>query len=163
MIARPAFALLLFAAALLTAPISNVSVQTPRDSAQPISAIHDHWARDWKTNNVQDLRSLYAPDAVFLPAVGQRIDGRDAITNYLGKLIESGSSHSLMFFSDSGGVQAFGSLAYDSGFIQYWLKGKDGPVKGFYVTLLNRDAQGKWVIVRQAFTELSTVYSSPAD
>jgi ketosteroid isomerase-like protein len=43
-------------------------------------AVREQWARDWKTGNVQDLRTLYTKDALFMPAAGRLLDGpRDAL------------------------------------------------------------------------------------
>jgi ketosteroid isomerase-like protein len=60
----------------------------------------------------------------------------------------------------NGSGEASGDLAYDSGFMQYRIKGNKGPVNGFYLMLLKRDSEGKVHVVRHALTEISTRYSS---
>jgi ketosteroid isomerase-like protein len=117
---------------------------------------------DWKSKNLEGLRTLYAQNAVFLPADGTWVEGRDAIGDYLRQVIDSNGNSIIVPDAPNGSGEASGDLAYDSGFIQYWIKGNNGPVKGFYLMLLKRDSEGKWHIVRHALTEISTRYSSPS-
>jgi ketosteroid isomerase-like protein len=103
---------------------------------------------DWKSKNLEGLRTLYAHGAVFLPAVGTWVEGRDAIGDYLRQVIDSGSDSIIVPDAPNRSGEASGDLAYDSGFIQYWIKANNGPVKGFYLMVLKWDSEGKWHIVR---------------
>jgi hypothetical protein len=80
----------------------------------------------------------------------------------LRQVIDSIGNSIIVPDAPNGSGEASGDLAYDSGFIQYWIKGNNGPVKGFYLMVLKRDSEGKWHIVRHALTEISTRYSSPS-
>lgn len=65
----------------------------------------------------------------------------------------SPNTTSFFFVEDS--IEVSGNLAYDSGFIQYWPSDRTAPVKGFYILVLKREATGKWLISRQALTQIS--------
>jgi uncharacterized protein (TIGR02246 family) len=149
--------LVVVVAMLLTESFGIVRARTSSDSTEQISAIHNEWVKDWKTKNLEDLRMLYAQDAVFLPAVGRYVQGRDAIAGYLKELIDSSTDGLIV---DSWSTQASENVAYDNGAIQYWLRGNGGPMKGYYVTVLKRNSEGRWVIACQAFTEIDTRNSS---
>ena len=98
----------------------------------------------------------------FLPAVGTWVEGRDAIGDYLRQVIDSGSDSIIVPDAPNRSDEASGDLACDSGFIQYWIKANNGPVKGFYLMVLKRDSESKWHIVPHALIEISTRYSSPS-
>ena len=66
----------------------------------------------------------------------------------LRQVIDSGSDSIIVPDAPNRSGEASGDLAYDSGFIQYWIKANNGPVKGFYLMVLKRDSEGKWHIVR---------------
>jgi ketosteroid isomerase-like protein len=101
---------------------------------QQIAAIRDEWVNDWKSKNLEGLRTLYAQNAVFLPADGTWVEGRDAIGDYLRQVIDSSGNSIIVPDAPNGSGEASGDLAYDSGFIQYWIKGNNGPVKRFYLS-----------------------------
>jgi ketosteroid isomerase-like protein len=115
-------------------------------------AVREQWASDWKTGNVQGLRTLYAKDAIFLPAAGRLLDGPSDIGNYLEHVIDT--SESRMMLEPNVGSEASGDLAYDYGAIQYYSKTDKAVVKGFYLMVLKRDSQKQWHIMRQALTEI---------
>ena len=57
----------------------------------------------------------------------------------LRQVIDSIGNSIIVPDAPNGSGEASGDLAYDSGFIQYWIKGNNGPVKGFYLMVLKRD------------------------
>jgi hypothetical protein len=81
--------LLIIVAALSAAVNRPAPAQAPSNSTQSFVAVRDEWIKDWKSRNLDGLRTLYAPDAVFLPALGVGIQGRDAIGDYLKQLSDS--------------------------------------------------------------------------
>jgi uncharacterized protein (TIGR02246 family) len=120
--------------------------------------VRDEWIKDWKSRNLEDLRKLYAQDAVFLPALGTEIRGRDAIGDYLKQIIDSSPGD---LFAEPDGLDGSSrDVAYDSGAIVYWIKGTVAPIKGFYLMVLKRNSDGNWQIVRQAFAGPSVRYDS---
>jgi ketosteroid isomerase-like protein len=121
-------------------------------------AVRDEWIKDWKSGIWNDLRRLYAPDAVFLPALGVEIRGRDAICDYLRQI--NNSSKGDLFVVPDGSDEVSGDMAYDSGFMPYWIKETVAPIKGSYLMVLKRDSDGSWQIVRRAFAGISVHYDS---
>jgi hypothetical protein len=71
--------LLVLLAALFAASIKTAPAQTPSSSMQQIAAIRHEWVNDWKSKNLEGLRTLYAQIALFLPADGTWVESRDAI------------------------------------------------------------------------------------
>jgi ketosteroid isomerase-like protein len=132
--------------------------QTQQDADRSFAAVRDEWVKDWKSRNLDDLRKLYAPDAVFLPALGAEIRGRDAVGDYLKLILDS--SHGDLFAEPDGLDGSSGGVAFDSGAIVYWIKGTVAPIKGFYLMVLKRNSAGEWQIVRQAFAGTSVRYDS---
>lgn len=57
-------------AAVFAVPLRAEPGPTSPDSAQQISALHDEWVNDWKSKNLEDLRTLYDQDAVLLRPEG---------------------------------------------------------------------------------------------
>jgi uncharacterized protein (TIGR02246 family) len=150
--------LLVTVVALLAISNNPAPAQTQPDADRSFAAVRDEWIKDWKSRNLDDLRKLYAPDAVFLPALGTEIRGRDAIGDYLKQIIDSSPGDLFAEPDDLDGSS--GGVAYDSGAIVYWIKGTVAPIKGFYLMVLKRDSDGKWQIVRQAFAGTSVRYDS---
>jgi ketosteroid isomerase-like protein len=132
----------------------------------PVEAMRNEWVSDWKTKNMNGLRSLYEGDSTFIPASVDRnivdglvteaglIAGQDSIGKYLEQIITSSVGD--LIFLPYGPGEVSGKVAYDSGFIQYILKnGSHGKVvKANYLMILRRDSGGKWYIVRQSVTEI---------
>lgn len=151
--------LLIIVAALSAAVNRPAPAQAPSNSTQSFVAVRDEWIKDWKSRNLDGLRTLYAPDAVFLPALGVGIQGRDAIGDYLKQL--SDSTVGALFvvpYGPGGAGDASGDVAYDSGFMHYWIRGTIAPIKGSYLMVLKRDKNGNWQIVRQAFAGADVRY-----
>jgi uncharacterized protein (TIGR02246 family) len=121
------------------------------------------WVTDWKAKNLDNLISLYAPDAVFLPADGSRATGRDEIRAALQKQL--GAPLSVQSVT----VDCSGELAYDDGTFTEDISGgmtmTSGTsmsagtstnagtkhVQGNYLVVLKRE-NGKWLIVGHTST-----------
>jgi uncharacterized protein (TIGR02246 family) len=149
--------LLVTIAALFVVPVKPAPAQVP-SSPQSFVAVRDAWIKDWKSRDLDDLRKLYAPDAVFLPALGTEIRGRDAIGHYLKQIIDSSPGD--LFAGSDGFDQVSAEVAYDSGAIVYWIKGTVAPIKGSYLMVFKRDSDGNWQIVRHAFAGIDVRYDS---
>ncbi|MGA7314102.1 MAG: hypothetical protein WBX22_09030 [Silvibacterium sp.] len=76
-------------AALLAVSIKTAPAQTPSSPIQQIAVIRHEWMNDWKSKNLEGLRTLHAQNTVILPAVGTWVEGRDAIGDYLRQVIDS--------------------------------------------------------------------------
>lgn len=75
------------------------------------------------------------------------VGGRDVIGDSLRQIIDS--STSLMLKGDKSEIS--GDVAYETGIIQYGVRGEQSPMKAFYITVMKRNPSVKWIIVRQAF------------
>src|SRR5882762_3918758 len=159
---------------LMAVVVGTLPGQTPSDSAKEIAAIREQWVSNWNAQKLEPILKLYAQDAVFLPSTGQRIEGREAIGNYLKQLMDPRAvnlSVKSVVADDSG------KLAFDSGNFQYTLKGggttvmgnttimgnttmmagRSREVKGSYLIVFKRGSDGKWLIEQHASTEVPTL------
>jgi ketosteroid isomerase-like protein len=173
---KPHFVILFLAVLSLAAPIhaapaQSVSSQNPSDSAQQVLRVLQEWSKDWKARDADSISALYAQDAVVYPAVDRRVSpGPDSIRDYFRQLFERLADPKIGDFVSSGPAQVSGYMAFDDGGIQYLVKGKchpsdpgDGPcvLKGYYLTILRRYSDGRWLILRQSFSQIglgSTIY-----
>jgi ketosteroid isomerase-like protein len=141
----------LILALLLLAPAPVLAANGTSDLAK-ISAT---WAEDWSAKKLDAVMAFYAPEPVFLPTVGPRWEGTDAIRkNFAGVLATYNphiALHSLM-------SEASGALAYDSGTYEETITPVKGgapiPAKGSYLFIFQRQKSGAWKILEQAWTEL---------
>jgi len=159
-------AVLYLAAPIHTAPAQSVSSQNPLDSAQQVFHVLQEWSKDWNARDADSISALYAQDAIVYPAVGRPGNPRD----YFRQLFERLADPKIGDFTEPGPPQVSGDVAFEDGGIQYLVKGKchpsdpgDGPcvLKGFNLTVLRRDSDGKWLILRQSFSQIglgSTIY-----
>lgn len=141
---------------------------SPDDSEiREIAHIREKWVRHWNAGELQPILQSYAPDAVLLPPAGQRVIGHEAIGRYFRQVRDSGLGPLTL---QSVECYAAGSLAYDSGRLQY-TTGEAAPrtrnqvspmtpalgvgrtVEGNYLVVLRREKDGRWLIVQHAFTE----------
>jgi uncharacterized protein (TIGR02246 family) len=120
------------------------------DGARTPSEVREQWASCWRAGNVEGLHSLYAEDAVLLPAAGSLVDGRSDIGKYLEHLINTSGWRMIQTEEP----EASEDLAYDNGAVEYYSEIEKTVVKGFYLMVMKRDSQGRWHIVRQSLTEI---------
>jgi uncharacterized protein (TIGR02246 family) len=132
-----------------------------------IARIREQWVQHWNVGDMQAILQNYAADAVLLPPNGQRVSGREAISKYLQQIRGAGVGTLSL---QSVECYVAGSLAYDSGWLEYTKGGAapnaphqvspsasaappDHPVEGNYLVVLRREPDGRWLIVQHAFTE----------
>jgi ketosteroid isomerase-like protein len=165
--------LILLIIMLLAAPIQTVPAET--DPSQQISGVMDEWAKDWKARNPEAIAALYAQDAVLYRAIGggiaQTTSAPHAIGDFFERFFVGLADPKKGDFISHAEPHVLGDLAFDDGGLQYLANGKcrpgdvgDGPcvIKGYYLTVLQRGSDGKWLIVRQTFTQIglgSTIYT----
>jgi uncharacterized protein (TIGR02246 family) len=134
--------------------------QQPSRDVEAIARIRTEWTIDLHSKQLDQIVMLYAPDAVFLPPSGERIAGRAAIReltgNVMAKLTSNISLHSMV-------TEHSGNLAYDSGeYSETVVKTADGSktdLQGSYLMVFKRQADGKWLIALQMWTETSPGHS----
>jgi uncharacterized protein (TIGR02246 family) len=121
-----------------------------------IAEARELWVVEWNTKRIDELMTLYAPDAMFLTASGDRALGRAAIRNLFESMRNSNTSnlrlHSLA-------VEQSGDLAYDSGSYHETAAQPDNPrheVQGSYLAVYKLQPDGRWLIVQHVWTGAST-------
>lgn len=124
---------------------------------QQISAVRDAWVTNWNAQHIGEVVNLYAPDASYLSADGNRLSGQNDIRSYFDKL--SGSTISVQSVT----LDCSGDIAADSGsYIQDFAGGgatinngatissgatiagggKDKHIQGQYLVVLKRLSGG---------------------
>jgi ketosteroid isomerase-like protein len=175
-----ALVIVLLAASNQSFSVPSAIARTPSDSQQQIAIVLSEWSTDWEARDADAISALYAQDAIIYPAIDRRVDaqgtggdfkGPYAIRDYFKQLFERLADPKMGDIVNPGTVEKSEDLAFDDGTYRHLLKGKckpsdpgDGPcvVKGYILTVLKRGSSGKWLIVRQSFTQLglgSTIYT----
>jgi ketosteroid isomerase-like protein len=170
----------LVAVFIQTAPVPSVIAQSQSDSQQQIASVLDKWSVDWKARDAEAISELYAQDAIIYPAIDRRVNSQDtggdfkgpyAIRDYFEQLFVRLADPKIGEFVRHEIAEESADMAFDDGFVQYLVNGKckpsdpgDGPcvLKGYNLTVLKRSSNGKWLIVRQSFTQIglgSTIYT----
>ena len=111
------------------------------------------WAELWNAKKLDAVMQLYAPEPVFLPAIGPRWSGTSVIrTNFAGLLAHYNPQLNLHGIRR----QASGDLAYESGIYDEIITPVDGgkaiPAKGSYIFVYQRQSGGDWKILEQTWT-----------
>lgn len=124
--------------------------------ASEIAKMRDLWVTEWNLKQINQVMLLYAPDAMFLTASGERAIGLAAIRNLFESMRNSDMSdlrlHSLA-------VEQSGDLAYDSGSYYETMALPDNPhheIQGSYLAVYKLQPDGRWLIVQHVWTGAST-------
>jgi uncharacterized protein (TIGR02246 family) len=136
--------------------ISATVAQGPSASvvAAEIARIREQWASDLREKRLDSIAMLYAPDASFISGGSGRVTGRPAIRalcqSAMAVLTSTTHFHSVR-------IEGGGDLAYDSGdYDETTVSMSDGVkqhLKGSYLMVFKRQADGKWLIAEQMWTE----------
>ena len=131
------------------------AVPSNSGEAKAVAQISEEWAKQWSAKNLDGMMALYTNDAVFLPATGSRISGREAIRELFAKALDANSSE---LHVQSKVTEQSGALAYDSG--EYDETIRSGGVtrkgRGNYLVILRRDQKRQWHIVEHMWTDVRT-------
>jgi len=102
--------------------------------------------------------TLYAPDAIFLPAQGNAWHGKAEIRKQCAALLKVYDPHIEL---TSEHAESSGALAYDTGTYEETIDpvkgGKSIHAKGGYLFIFKRGRDGRWRIVEQSWTSLAPV------
>ena len=157
--------ILVIASILILSPVSAltqtqqqglVSKKQPAKSVltTKLSNVCSLWAKYWRQKELENVMSLYAPDAVFLTGTGDRISGRSAI-RALFKTAMAGHTSDLT--PRSLVTEVSGNLAYDSGEYLETIVAASGmaktELKGNYLIVFKRQRNGRWLIVEHMWTD----------
>ena len=136
----------------LAAAVVCISACRPALAADSLSA---EWARDWSARKLEAIMQLYAPKPVFLPAVGPRWNGTEAIRKNFSALVTAYIPHIVVRSIDSA---RSGDLGYDSGTYEETIKavrgGRSIHARGNYLFVFQRQRSGDWKILEQTWTDL---------
>jgi uncharacterized protein (TIGR02246 family) len=150
---RAVFSLLTPAVCLLAFLVSACG-STSNRSADAVLAAREDWVRALHTKQLDAIINMYAPDAMFIRPDGGRSTGRDAIRAVTQQAMNSFTSD--IHFQTAAMVVS-GNFAYDSGDFNETLVLTDGsgtlPGAGAYLTVYSRQADGKWLIAQQVWTQ----------
>ena len=130
--------------------------QSPRKAARvadEIVRLRTEWAKDLRAKQLDQIATLYAPDAVYLLPSGARVTGRPAIRDICKKIMDHFTSE--ITFQSLASDHS-GDLAYDSGeYRESLVKLSDqtkAEVQGNYVMIFRRQPDGTWLIAEQMWT-----------
>jgi uncharacterized protein (TIGR02246 family) len=123
--------------------------------ASEIAKLRELWVTEWNLRQINPIMALYAPDAMFLTASGDRATGQSQIRALFDGMRASNMSnlrlHSLA-------VEQSGDLAYDSGSDRETAALPDNPhheIEGSYLTVYKLQLDGRWLIVQHVWTGAS--------
>ena len=117
-----------------------------------IEHVREDWATYWNAKNVADIMKLYAPDAVFLRPNAARTTGTPAIRALFESVLATNTPH-IEFHGIT--IEGSDDLAYDSGTYDETITtgGVTRKTKGDYLIVVKRQANGRWLIVQQAWSD----------
>jgi ketosteroid isomerase-like protein len=141
----------------------------PLSSQTSVTSITQSWASHWNDKQLEATLALYAPDAVFLTAEGDRVTGQSAIRALFKKGLDSADPAITFHRMNS---SASGDLAYDSGEYDETLtftgnapaivttdarnatpvKGTKMAFHGNYLIVFHRQPDGRWLIAQHMWT-----------
>lgn len=152
---------LLVAALGLTASLGGA--MRASDTAA-IAGVRAEWSKDLHDKKLDAFVALYTPQAQFLTETGERFTGREAIRDLTRGAMDMFTSD-LVF--ESKVTEVSGDMAYDNGDYHETLTGaKDGKTlhpHGTYLMVLRRQADGKWLIGAQMWSEKRSSDVMPAN
>jgi uncharacterized protein (TIGR02246 family) len=125
--------------------------QTVRDIGV-IEHVREDWAADWNAKRVNEIMRLYAADAVFLRPNAARTTGVESIRALFESVLAKNTPH-IAFHGIT--IEGSDNLAYDSGTYDETITtaGITRATRGDYLLILKRQADGRWLIVHQAWTD----------
>jgi ketosteroid isomerase-like protein len=123
--------------------------------ASEIAKLRELWVTEWNLKQVNPVMALYAPDAMFMTASGERASGPVAIRALFEGMRASNMSNLRLY---SLAVEQSGDLAYDSGKYRETAALPDNPhheIEGSYLAVYKLQPDGKWLIVQHVWTGAS--------
>ena len=114
-----------------------------------INAMGEQWISYWNSGNGDGIASFYASGAYWMHPNGPNVVGKEAIGQIFGEgLATNGGTQ----FSTTDEVRVEGDVAYALG--SWSITGGNGPdLDGEWLWVLNRQADGRWLVVRHISNE----------
>lgn len=128
-------------AALTLALLLSVPAHA-QDSKEKITKLRADYIAAFNSGQAESLTKLFAQDAVYLPASGERVEGRKAIEQSLQAAFKEGASDLKIEPRDT---QQVGNTYYDSGTYSFSVSAPQGQkrtVRGNFLTLIQAASDG---------------------
>jgi ketosteroid isomerase-like protein len=124
--------------------------------ANEIAKMRELWVTEWNLRQINQIMTLYAPDAMFLMASGERAIGQSEIRDLFERMRNSNMTHLRLH---SLALEQSGDLAYDSGSYRETAALPDNPrheIEGSYLAVYKLQPNGEWLIVQHVWTAASS-------
>lgn len=148
--------------AALSACAFTARAETPAVARQAIAALRESWVKDLHDKRIEPAMDLYADKAVFYSPGADRADGKPRIRELFVKVMNTYDSDIHLHSLESG---VSGPLAYDSGDYEETLtvrsSGAASRVRGSYLMVLRRGADGRWRIQQHMWTFVAPAAPAP--
>ena len=145
---RKKFSAIIVAVAFSFMPLGLLARDLPADveAKTQIIALFDQWNNSLATGNPEKVAENYAPDAILIPTVSNKIrHDRHEIADYFVHFLELTPKGVLV----ESNVRIFGDIAINSGSYDFNVvkEGKDAVVKARFTFVYRKGPDGKWLIV----------------
>jgi uncharacterized protein (TIGR02246 family) len=138
-----------FASAALTLALVLSGPAHAQDSKEKVNKLRADYIAAFNSGQAESLAKLFAEDAVYLPASGERVEGRKAIEQSLHATFKEGASDLKVEPRDT---QQLGNAYYDSGTYSFSVSAPQGQkqtVRGNYLVLIQSASDGSLLIKYQ--------------
>ena len=145
-----ALAVFLAAATGCAQPAQKVDVESAREA---LRAADTEWARVAAAGDSDSFGSFLAANGEIMPPNEATVSGGAAAREWVSQMMGM-PDFSVSWKPGTVDVAASGDLGYTAGTYELHMQGPDGsPVDdhGKYLTVWNKDADGKWKVVRDMF------------
>ncbi len=119
-------------------------------TASPAPDIGAAWAAEWSAKRLDDVMTMYTPDAVFFATDGGHFAGAGALRDFFQKTL---ATNDPTIHMHRAAFHQSGTLAYESGGYEETIVtgGRSTNYKGDYLLVLRKE-NGHWLIAEQMFT-----------
>ena len=115
-----------------------------------IKELHQTWSPAIVEKDFETLMTLYTDDAIVLPPNGPKVQGREAVLDWMKALPPITSANLTVEEIDGYGNLAFVRGAY---FMTITPEGAPGPIqdRGKFIEIRRKQADGSWLMARDIF------------
>ena len=120
------------------------------ETSEKVPDIGAIWATDWSAKKLDQVMSLYSPDAVFFATDGGRFAGASTIRDFFQKTL---ATNDPTIHMRRVATEQSGKLAYETGEYRETIVsgGHSSDFEGHYLLVL-RNQSGRWLIAEQMWT-----------
>lgn len=146
-----AIPLFVLACAEQPAPSTSDTAGAPAATSADVAAVRDAWLAAAAKDDAAAVAAMYTDDAIFVATEAPAARGRAAIQQALAESFPISAVDTV----DSKEVVVSGDVAYDYGEYQQTVTPPNGTpqtVRGHYVVVLRRQADGSWKLSKHVST-----------